>query len=68
MATIVVSWLTVGLIAGIGDDNAAGFMDCWPHCTLAQNATEFVLVASPFAVICILVGRLAAYTRDRMNR
>ena len=32
------------------------------------NPTDFVLVASPFAVIWILVGRLAAYTRDRMNR
>ena len=41
--------------------DADGFMDCWPDCTVLQEAVEFAFIVSPVMLVVVATGRFAAF-------
>jgi hypothetical protein len=61
-----VLWLTT--LAAVRTDwrDADGFVDCWPGCTLYQDATGAVLIGSP-VVVLVWLGVAAMFVWKRRS-
>jgi hypothetical protein len=66
---LALGMLWLAMLAAVRTDwrDADGFIDCWPSCTLYQDATGVVLIGSPVVVLAWL-GAAALFVWRRRKR
>lgn len=64
---LAVVWVATFVLIATDVRDVDGFMDCWPGCTVLQEAVEFALFASPVMLVVLLVGSLAGWLKRRVR-
>jgi hypothetical protein len=65
--SLAVVWVTAFVLIATGVRDLDGFMDCWPGCTVMQEAVGFAFFASPVMLVVLLVGSLAGWLKRRVR-
>ena len=63
----MVAWTVATILIAADVRDADGFMDCWPDCTVLQDAVEFAFVVSSVMLVVVATGRLAARLARRVK-
>jgi len=66
-AALVLGWMAAAFITAADIRAASGFMDCWPRCTVWQDAVGFVVFVFPAAFVLLLLASLAGYMTRRVR-
>ncbi len=63
-----VAWVLAVLAVATDYRDADGFIDCWPYCSMLQDAVGKVLWVAPFAGLVVILAAVADFVVRRHKR
>jgi hypothetical protein len=62
---LAVVWVAAFVLIAADVRGVNDFMECWPECTVLQDAVGFALFVSPVMLVVLLVASLAGRLKRR---